>query len=132
MNLAQQKVRDDGQFIFKKGKSRSKSIVLQLDSTPRAKTSQDERESRILHLEESMKEVEAQIKFKTQRRIKAETVKEWKVCDNLTTEIRKLFSERANLQEELKIIRRKSQQSQWYKKRKGQGNSHSTSNTVKQ
>ena len=34
MNLAQQKVREDGQFKFKKGKSRSKSIVQPSDVKP--------------------------------------------------------------------------------------------------
>ena len=98
MNLAQQKVREDGQFKFKKGKSRSKSIV---------KTSAEERQSRILHLERSLKEINAQINFKTQMRDRAQTVKEWKVCDNLTTEIRKIFKERADLEAELKILERK-------------------------
>ena len=51
-------------------------------------------------------------------------MEEWKVCDDLTTEIRKIFKERADLEAELKILERKNQQSQWYRKRKVQDNSH--------
>ena len=105
--------------------SRRKSqdkIVQPTDVKPQVKTSAEERQSRIL--KESLKEIDAQINFKTQRRDRAQTVKEWKVCDNLTTEIRKIFKGRADLEAELKILERKNQQSQWYRKRKVQDNSH--------
>ena len=67
-------------------------IVQPTDVKPQVKTSAEERQSRIL--KESLKEIDAQINFKTQRRDRAQTVKEWKVCDNLTTEIRKIFKGR--------------------------------------
>ena len=45
---------------------------------------------------------------KSNRCKKAETVKEWRVCDNLTNEIRNLYKEKRNLEVELKVLQRKN------------------------
>ncbi|CAB3988899.1 Hypothetical predicted protein [Paramuricea clavata] len=93
--MARTKVREDG-FCYKKGASRSKLAEVDGSDIPtkRPKTTSDERRSRLEELEKAQNEIEKSIKIKEQRRSKAESIKDFALCDKLSTEIRGLLREK--------------------------------------
>jgi predicted phosphatase len=64
------------------------------------------------------KELEKSMKIKEQRRSKAEMIKNFSLCDTLSTEIRGLIKEKHVLENERKVLQRKESQSKWFLKRK--------------
>ena len=120
LKLACVKVNDDG-YNYKKGKSRSKrfhessSAVKQVKQTT---TPTYVRTQRMLHLEDSLKDIDKQIGFKELRREQAINSRQYQICDEITHEITKLKTQRYQEQIELKSLQHKEQQSKWYKKRK--------------
>ena len=120
LKLARVKVNDDG-YNYKKGKSRlkrfheSSSAVKQVKQTT---TPTYVRTQRMLHLEDSLKDIDKQIGFKELRREQAINSHQYQICDEITHEITKLKTQRYQEQIELKSLQRKEQQSKWYKKRK--------------
>jgi hypothetical protein len=59
------------------------------------------------------KELEKSMKIKEQRRSKAEMIKNFSLCDTLSTEIRGLIKEKHVLENERKVLQRKESQSKW-------------------
>ena len=84
LKLARVKVNDDG-YNYKKGKSRSKrfhessSAVKQVKQTT---TPTYVRTQRMLHLENSLKDIDKQIGFKELRREQAINSRQYQICDN--------------------------------------------------
>ena len=131
-NKAKEIVRN-GNYQFKKGYSRSKHATDQTtkgaSSVPRRQnTCSDDRKARIVQLTEQIKEVKHQIAVKEKRKVKAESVHDYLLCDRMSTEKRKLLSEQATLENELKLIQRKEQKSHWYHQKPKTGKTTSKSN----
>ena len=120
---ARGKVREDG-FKFKKGLSRSKSVTDTSDgkknelTVKSVKTSSYDRKHRLEQIEKELDETQKAIKIKEHRRNKAQSVKNFSLCDTLSTEIRSLLSEKGTLEQEQRILKRKEGQSNWYLKGK--------------
>ena len=96
-------------YSFVKGKSRSKRLASPEES-PRpccAKISADIRQKRISALEEDIKNLDQQLLFKEKRRQQAECIRNYKVCDEITEEIRIVKQQQRKLTEELNIYREK-------------------------
>ena len=111
--------REDG-YKFKKGTSRSKHLKQNQDDKPKkwSKTTSEERINRLKQIIMTEKELEKSMKIKEQRRSKAEMIKNFSLCDTLSTEIRGLIKEKHVLENERKVLQRKESQSKWFLKRK--------------
>jgi len=110
---ARKKDAEDG-YCFKKGKSRSKVYGVG-DAEPsvskRPKLDQTMREERIKDLEEDIADVSSHIAFKEKRRAQAETVQNYKACDELTQEILERKGRKRELEKELKLLLLKDKRS---------------------
>lgn len=106
--------REDG-YKFKKGTSRSKHLKQNQDDKPKkwSKTTSEERINRLKQIIMTEKELEKSMKIKEQRRSKAEMIKNFSLCDTLSTEIRGLIKEKHVLENERKVLQRKESQSKW-------------------
>ena len=114
------KVVDDTGYVYKKGKSRSKYLNPSLEATlipKRRKVATEERQKRLEAVQEDLKDVADRLSFKEKRRQAAETVRNYKLCDELTEEISNLKSQKRELEAELDILKKKSKRSQLYKKK---------------
>ncbi len=130
LELAREKVVDSG-YTFVKGKSRSNKLGVPDVSTrqTRTKVSAELRHKRIGALEEGIANFDEQLRFKEKRRQQAETVRNYKLCDELTEEIGIVKQQRREMADELALFRTKDRKSKWYKKRKeARKSSDSTSN----
>ena len=110
-------------YQFKKGKSRSKKLSPQPDvsGTPVNRTKRIDSEvrgRRIKELEEDLKQLDQQIMFKEKRRDQAETVRNYKLCDELTEDVGKLKGTRREAFNELKRFQRKEKQARWYQEKR--------------
>ena len=128
--MARTKVREDG-FNFKKGVSRSKFSKVDGDDVPkkRPKSTSDERRGRLEQIDKAQSEIEKSIKIKEQRRSKAESVKDFALCDTLSTEIRGLLKEKHILENERKVLNRKESQAKWFTKKRSQGKNEKSENS---
>lgn len=128
--MARTKVREDG-FNFKKGVSRSKFSKVDGDDVPkkRPKSTSDERRGRLEQIDKAQREIEKSIKIKEQRRSKAESVKDFALCDTLSTEIRGLLKEKHILENERKVLNRKESQAKWFTKKRSQGKNEKSENS---
>ena len=128
---ARKKVADDG-YCFKKGKSRSK-VYGSSDDPPttskRPKLDQTMREDRIKDLEEDIADISSHIAFKEKRRMQAETVKNYKTCDELTQEILECKGRKRELEKQLKLLLLKDKRSKRRKNRLQESDSRSRSTT---
>lgn len=116
---AQAKVREDGYFVFKKGFSRSLSANGKPNPEPkRKKQFKEERIVRMKEVNDNISEIKKMIVYKEQRRNKCVTTKEWHTCETISTEIRKLVSEKSELERERLLLARKEKKADWYQKRK--------------
>ena len=110
-------------YQFKKGKSRSKKLSPQSDEscTPvnrPKKIDSEVRGRRIRELEEDLKQFDQQILFKEKRRDQAESVRNYKLCDELTEEVGKLKATRREAFNELKLFQKKEKQARWYQEKR--------------
>ncbi|CAB3981628.1 Hypothetical predicted protein [Paramuricea clavata] len=78
----------------------------------------EERINRLQQITMTEKELEKSMKIKEQRRSKAEMIKNFSLCDTLSTEIRGLIKEKHVLENERKVLQRKESQPKWFLKRK--------------
>ena len=86
---AKQSVHDTG-YVYRKGKSRSKSYGSAVDDATRpkrVKTSADERISRMKTIKEELSELHNRVSFKRKRLDAAKVTKNYKLCDQLSEEI---------------------------------------------
>ena len=74
--------------------------------------------NRLLQIDEEMAELKKSLQIKEARRNKAEVLKDFGLCDKLSTEIRSLVSRKQILENEIKIIKRKEEQSKRYRKKR--------------
>lgn len=122
---AKQKVRESG-YQFKKGYSRSKSSISGKSSSEnsgdeskkRMKIHKDERQREVSHIQALLDSVEEQIKIKQIRVEKAKSVKDFKLCDQLTGDVRALLREKRENEKQLAALKKMETKSSWYHKRK--------------
>ena len=69
-------------------------------------------------LEEDLKQLDQQIMFKEKRRDQAESVRNYKLCDELTEEVGKLKATRREASNELKLFQKKVKQARWYQEKR--------------
>lgn len=132
MTQAQKIVRES--YSFKKGFSRSKfadNHTKENTEVKKNKTFKEERALKLNELKEKMSEVKKMISFKTLRRDKCASVKEWKTCETLSGDISKLLSEKSQLEREVLLLERKEKKSKWYQKRRSSESSTKISKKVK-
>ena len=85
LDLAQAKV--NKQYDFKKGKSRSKRYQSTATAPKRVKTTESMRAKHISDLEEDLKDLNDQLKYKDKRREQATMSRNYKLCDELTEDM---------------------------------------------
>ena len=123
IQLARIKVDDDG-YIYKHGKSRSKHLYSESDTTTssgsvkQAKTTETERLQRIAYVEETMNDIKKQIGFKEKRRDQLTNVHNYGECEKISDEISSLKKNRFELRAEQSKLQRQQQQCEWYKQNK--------------
>ena len=121
--LARAKVYDNG-YNFVKGKSRAKRLASPDEETSkvsRIKISAELRQKRIRALEEDIANLDQQISFKEKRRQQSETIRNYKLCEEITHEIHLVTQQRRELFEELSQYQEKERKAKWYQKTKGKG-----------
>ena len=91
--------------------------TLHLSGTPVNRTKREVR-GRNKELEEDLKQLDQQIMFKEKRRDQAETIRNYKLCDELTEDVGKLKTARREAFNELKQFQRKEKRARWYHEKK--------------
>lgn len=122
-------------YKFRKWRSRSKKVSDHEVSNdpPKAKqpkTTDNVRKQHIEDLEEDIKDLTDRLSFKQKRQNQAEMSRNYKVCDQLMEEISDLKKKKREKEIELKLWKRKVQQSLWYR-RKGKSTSSETEDDTK-
>ena len=130
---AKEAVRGDSCFVFKKGKSRSKSVE-EVEPVPSKKqyTSDTFRKEHTAQLLEDVEGKQQQLKYKQLRQSKAQASKDWETCDRLQKEMATLRKEVFEAQKELKLFQRKEKKSKWYKKQTNKQTNKQTKSLVSQ
>ncbi len=132
LELAREKVVEKG-YTFVKGKSRSKRLVSP-DETPRptrAKISAEVRLKRISALEVDIANLNEQTRFKEKRRQQAESIRNYKLCEEITEEIGLICQQKRKLSEELAIFREKERKAKWYQvAKRGKGRARRSRSSV--
>lgn len=127
LKRARSKIAEDG-YNFKKGFSRSlsntSSSASDVESVngnttmKRKHTSGDDRKQAIANTRELLETTKSQIGIKQQRIQKQKNCNDFKKCDELTSEMRGLLKEKAELESRLAALERREAKSKWYKKKK--------------
>jgi len=116
LELARTKVNRDG-YSFVKGKSRSKRFASPPDETPkptRPKVSAQVRQTRISSLKEDIASIDQQLYFKEKRRQQAESIRNYKLCDEITEELQIVMKRKREMSAELWKLQEKDQKAKWY------------------
>ena len=111
-----------GSYQFKKGKSRSKQVdgnsVAGSSGSKRAKVDKEARRARMKEVEENICDIDEEISFKEKRRSQAETVRDYRQCDEITERLTSLKEKKRLLSRELDLLNKKEVKSRWYQKNK--------------
>ena len=138
--LAKDKLHESG-YVFAKGKSRSKKLhpVDEEESERplrRGKIDLLERHHCIETLKEELQDTNKHIGLKEKRIEQAQTIQNYKLCDQLSAEVTTLKSKRREIESSLRALQRKEQRSAKYFARKASGShtkvseSHESSSTT--
>jgi len=84
----------------------------------RAKIDTETRNSRIKEVEEGIRDIDEEISFKEKRRAQAETLRDYRQCDEITERLSSLREKKRVLSRELVLLQKKELQSKWYRKNK--------------
>ena len=103
-------------------------LVMKQFHTLRVKTSYSMRSERIAHIQDTMQDLNRQLQYKERRREQSSTSLNFRLCEELTTEISSLKQQRFELQAELKILKWKQQQSASYRRKKTKRGTAESSN----
>ena len=112
-------------YTFKKGYSRSNSSSTSSDTdsvSPKVKKhnqNKEERKREIDNLSPMLDNVKSHLTIKQKRLEKAKSVSDYKLCDQLTLDVRQLLKEKNDLEGQMSAIQRKEVKSVWYYKGKG-------------
>ena len=123
LEMARKKVHEEG-YCYKKGQTRSKVLnpsSLEEGEPPqpkRQKISTYERQRRIKELSEEISGLNRHIRIKEQRLEQANASRNFKVCDEVASEIAVLKSQQRELNTELAGLQQKSKKAAQYQTRK--------------
>ena len=126
-----QNVHESG-YSYKKGKSRSKRLDSSFQTPKRKKMNATMRQDLLKELEEDVAELKKHISVKEKRRDQAQSMRNYKLCDEIMEEMSKSKSTLREKSNELKHLLRKDSRSKWYQKRKCNQSAGSTSCTDKE
>ena len=129
VEAARSRIIEEG-FQFKKGKSRSKKLTTSEPRSKRIKLTQQVRQTRMKNVEEDIGDIKDRISFKEKRRYAAEAIRDYKKCDEITEELTHLKHKKRELEDELKALKSKEQQSKRYKDRSNSQKSNSSTEAV--
>ena len=118
LELARAKVHEDG-YSYKKGHSRSKKykhIEGDEPAVKRVKINAAERQRRIAELSEEISELSKRIAFKDRRIEEATMNRNFRVCDDLASEVSELKAHRRELNAELAGFQQKAKKATYYSK----------------
>ena len=114
-------------YVFKQ-KTGSRSTKLDGQANiKRIKISQEERKGKITELSAEIEVIKKQITKKQNIISKANTVKDYQLCDKTHTELRELLREKGTYEKQLAEFQKKEAKSNWYHKVKGKNESKETS-----
>jgi chromosome segregation ATPase len=124
LELARKQVHESG-YVYAKGKSRSRVFNPSTDSgqPSREKIDKQEREHRIQSIMEQIRDVKKHIELKQKRVEQAQTVQNFKLCDQLADEISSLKAKRRELETALRSLQQKQKKSEQYYARKANSSS---------
>ena len=126
LEMARKKVAEDG-FLFKKGKSRSKVYGTEATSSERAlkrpKLDEGMRQQRLSEIEENLERLSRQVCIKEKRITQAESVRNYKLCDDLLEDIGEIRGKKRELEREKALLEAKDKRA----KRRKMTTSSSTS-----
>ena len=120
---ARRSVKEDG-YNYKKGYSRSgeqSSSSSEQESFPkekRVKFDSDERRKEAERLSKLLENVHGHLKIKKARIDKAMAVKDCKLCDQISTEVRQLLKKKAEYERQISAIQRKEKKASWFSGKK--------------
>lgn len=112
-------------YLFVKGKSRSSSSQSESDErlkNKRKKTDADERAREITLLNENISTLESRLKYKQQMLRKAQSVNNFKMCDEISEDIITVRKEKRIAESQLAAISKKQLKSEWYHSKKHKKN----------
>jgi len=117
LEAAKEAVHESG-YCFKKGYSQSKRLSKDCSKEPvkRAKINKELRDQRIRDLTDQINDFKQRISFKEKRIAAAETMKNYKVCDEITGELSDIKGKCRELESELKLLLSKEKRAKKYKK----------------
>lgn len=130
LELARKKASET--YSFRKGKSRSKAYGTSKDGSPtpkRPKLDKEMRDNRIAELNEIIPDLAKRIAIKESRCQQAETVRNYKLCDELSEEIMHLKSEKREKEKELLLFEKKDIRAKKYEEAKIRRQSDCTDTT---
>ena len=114
IEIARTKLHESG-YIYKKGKSRSKVINPPMENqSTREKVDKEEREHRISSLTEQLGDIQKHISVKEKRMEQAHGIQNFKLCDQLSTEVLLLKEKRRELEAALRVLKSKQKKSEKY------------------
>lgn len=99
-------------YVFKKGRSRSKAYGKPDSAPKRPKYDKEARDSRIKAIEEEVQDISRILKFKEKRLLQAEAAKNYRTCEQLTEEMMGLKSRKNELQVEKRLFDKKGKRAQ--------------------
>ena len=127
LKLARKQVHVSG-YVYAKGKSRSKVFNLSTERQPsHEKIDKQEREHRIQSITEQIGDIKKHIELKQKRVEQAQTVQNFKLCDQLADEVSSLKAKRRELESALRSLQQKQKKSDQYYARKTSANNSSAS-----
>ena len=121
LTSARKRVHDNG-YEYKKGKSRP----VQLDhrnANKRQKIDASTRTKQLSDLEQRLNNINLSIKMKQNRCQESEKDKNYKLCDELMSDISALLVEQQLIESELSTLKRKGKKSYWYHRRRSSSTS---------
>ena len=114
LELARKEVHESG-YVYAKGKSRSKVFNPSTERQPsREKIDKQEREHRIQSIMEQIGDTKKHIELKQKTVEQAQTVPNFKLCDQLADEVSSLKAKRRELESALRSLQQKQKKSKQY------------------
>ena len=129
---AKQSVHDAG-YVYRKGKSRSKSYGSAVDDATRpkrVKTSADEHISRMKTIKEELSDLQNRVSYERNGLDAAEVTKNYKLCDQLSEEIADLNKSKQLLEVELDMLQKQDKKSKRYYQCKRESDSDNSSSQM--
>lgn len=131
LELSREQVHKSG-YVYVKGKSRSKVLTTATTTEKhqtREKVDKQERGYRIESIVEQVSDIQKHIELKEKIVVQAQSIQNYKLCDQMTDEILSLKAKRRELEAALRSLQQKQKRSNQYYARKAQSNEGGSSSS---